>query len=365
MSTSEARAWTFTSGYPKSLQITKIHPPIANDIKGLGTTAHMLVKINACALNPVDIQIMNLPTWSFSFTLLNADAAKPKTCACDFSGTIIAGGRTGFIQGDEVMGLTMKSFAPYGGALAEMAEFNMENTVAIKKPKGWSHSQAAAMPLVWLTARTCIEKVARYVEDSQSKRLAVLGGSSSTGIYTILLAKKRGWKVITTSSGRNGQFVTSTLGADEHVDYTSVNVRSAIGAFKPEAVIDCVGGTGCIGLPSSKRYVTIVGDKTGRSSMGGPYTYYSLSYHAPLQWARWARGIVGLGESYDVVMLEMKTEWLEECRQLEPEQVFIDSEFSFDDAKKAYERLHTGRARGKVVVKVQTGGVPGDRMRQD
>lgn len=358
MSSGEAKAWTYTAGYPRSLQLTTIHPPIANEIKGLGTTPHMLVKLNACALNPVDIQMMNLPFWNVP------GYNKPKTCVCDFSGTIVAGGRTGFIQHEEIFGLTMKPFDNAGGALAETAQFNMANTVAAKKPKEWSHEQAAAVSLVWLTARTCIENVNRQVGESASKRVAILGGSSAVGIYTILLAKRRGWKVITTSSSRNKDFVTSTLKADEHVDYTTQNVRQEVTKFAPEAVIDCVGGTECVGLPSSKRYVTIVGDKTSRSSMGGPATYYNpLSYHTPLQWIRWARGYFGYGESYDVIILEMKREWLEEAKEtLTPDEIFIDSTFAFDDAKKAFERLNTGRARGKVVVKISDSGLSAPRL---
>lgn len=348
MATFDCKAWTYTTGYPSGLAVTTIHPPRANEIKGLGTTPHMLVKLKACALNPVDIQMMNLMGGYIP------SLAKPKGCVCDFSGTIIAGGRTGFIQDDEVFGLTLKPFDEAGGALAEMAQFNMANAVAAKKPKEWSFEQAAAIPLVWLTARTCIENVAQQVEESTSKRVAILGGSSAVGMYTIMLAKRRGWKVISTSSSRNRDFVTSALKADEHVDYTSQPVRSSIQRFAPEAVIDCVGGTECIGLPSSKRYITIVGDKTGRTSMGGPYTYYNfLSYHAPLQWMRWAKGYMGWGESYDVVILEMKREWLEEAKEtLSPDQIFIDSTFGFEQAKEAFARLNTGRARGKVVVKI-------------
>jgi len=357
MATQEAKAWTYTGGYPGSLQQTTIIAPRANDIKGLGTTPHMLVKINACALNPVDIQMMNLPIWRLP------GYNKPKTCVCDFSGTVIAGGRTGFVQGDEVFGMTIKPMEEAGGALAEVAQFNMANTVAAKKPKEWSHEKAAAISLVWLTAKACIENVAKFVEETTTKRVAILGGSSATGIYSIMLAKQRGWKVITTSSGRNKEFVTSTLKADEHIDYTKQKVRSAVQQFAPDAVIDCVGGTECVGLSSSKRYVSIVGDKTGRTSMGGPATYYNVLgpfafYHAALQWIRWARGQYGLGESYDVIILDMKREWLEEAKStLSPDEIFVDSVFAFEDAKKAFERLNTGRARGKVVVKISDTGI--------
>ncbi|GAB7359863.1 hypothetical protein MBLNU230_g7391t1 [Neophaeotheca triangularis] len=352
--THPVKGWTYTAGYPGSLQMNTVHPPIANEIKSLGTTPHMLVQIHAAALNPVDIQMMNLPQWRLPVAGFNA----PKTTGCDFSGTIEAGGRTMFIQKDEVFGLTMKPFDEAGGSLSEKAQFNMENSVAVKKPAEWSHVQAAAVPLVWLTARTCVEKVAKFVEQGKSKRLVVLGGSSAVGIYTIMLAKRRGWQVLTTCSGKNKDFVLQKLGADEHVDYTtSPSVRKAAQDFAPDAVVDCVGGTECVGLPSSKRYVSIVGDKTGRTSMGGPYTYIDVFHPINMlsQWTRWGRSYMGWsGEEYDVVMLELRKDWLQEAVDtLKPEDIIVDSTFQFDEAKAAFERLHSGRARGKVVVEIK------------
>jgi NADPH:quinone reductase-like Zn-dependent oxidoreductase len=255
MTTWDSRAWTYTGGgYPAGLKSTVVGVPRGCELKGLWSTPHMLVNIQACALNPVDIQMINFLSSLIPLKSYQAE----KGVACDFSATVSAGGRTGFMKGDEIFGLTMKPYKYGGGALSEMAELDMSNTVAVKKPAEWSWQQAAAIPLVWLTARTCIANVEDYVEQSQGKRLAVLGGSSATGMYTIMLAKKRGWKVITTSSAKNKDFVTSTLRADQHVDYTSVSsVRSAIQAFEPDAVVDCVGGTECVGLPSSKRYISI------------------------------------------------------------------------------------------------------------
>lgn len=236
-----------------------------------------------------------------------------------------------------------------------MACLDLRGTPAIKKPAGWSAEKAAAISLVWLTAKACIENVAPWVEKTSTKRVAVLGGSSSTGIYSTLLAKRRGWKVVATSSGRNREFVLGDLGADAHVDYTKEDVRMGVSRFEPDAVIDCVGGTECIGLSSSKRYITIVGDKTGRTMMGGPYTYYDFQHPltAARQWLRWAMGKAGLGEAYDVVILSHKNEWLEEARDtLSEEQIYVDGVYAFENAKKAFERLNTGRAKGKVVVRV-------------
>lgn len=352
MSTQEAKAWTYTGGYPSTLKLSTIHPPTASDFKDDGSEPHMLVKIQACALNPVDIQIMNMPVWNQPW---NALYGKEKGCVNDFSGTVITGGQTGFKDGDEVFGLTLKPYAPNGGALAEIADLSTANSLAISKPKEWSHEKAAAISLVWLTAKACIESVAKYVDESKNKKVAILGGSSSTGIYTIILAKRKDWNVVATSSGRNKDFVTSTLGADDHADYTTQDVREAVSKFAPDAVIDTVGGTECIGLPSSKRYITIVGDKTGRTTMGGPYTYYDYWHpiRAGLQWFRWARGHWGLGESYDDIRLAKKKEWLDEAKStLRSEDIYVDSLYEFEKAKEAFERLNTGRAKGKVVVKV-------------
>lgn len=178
--------------------------------------------------------------------------------------------------------------------------------------------------------------------------MVVLGGSSACGIHTILLAKKRGWKVLATCSGKNADFLRESLGADEVADCTKQDVRDEVRKLKPDAVIDDVGGTEAIGL--SKRYVTIVGDKTTRTSMGGPLTYY-LTF-APRQWIRWTLGRLRLSESYNILVMELNKKWLEEARDLPTDKIIIDSAFSFDNAKNAYERLNTGRARGKVIVEV-------------
>lgn len=342
MATTQCKAWTYTSGgYPSSLRLSSITPPSKNEVK----PNHILVKVRSAALNPVDIQIMNLFVWSIPLPMLTAE----KTTGSDFSGTVIQGGEgSGFVEGDEVFGVNMKPMSSCSGALSEVAHIDLGSACVAKKKEGWSFNQAASLPCVFLTAKTCVANVEPYVEPTTTKRVAILGGSSACGMYAVLLAKKRGWKVLSTCSGRNADFVRDTLGADEVVDYTKMNVREEVKRFKPDAVIDNVGGTEAIGF--SKRYVTIVGDKTTRTSMGGPLTYY-LSF-VPRQWMRWTLGQLRLIESYDVLVVDLKKEWLEEAKELENEQIVIDSVFSFENVKNAYERLNTGRARGKVIVEV-------------
>jgi len=182
--------------------------------------------------------------------------------------------------------------------------------------------------------------------------VVVLGGSSSAGIYSVVLAKRRGWKALTSCSGRNAEFVQSeTVGADEVVDHTKESVPERVKAFQPDAIIDCVGGTECLGI--ARRYVTIVGDKTSRATMGGSLLYLV----SPRMVLRWAWGRYGWGqERYDCIVLEQKRKYLEEAVEVlgsKGEGIVVDSTWQFEDAAKAYERLDTGRARGKVVVEVR------------
>ena len=178
-----------------------------------------------------------------------------------------------------------------------------------------------------------------------NRKLVVLGGSSSVGMYVVQLAAQRNWEVLATCSSRNTEFVKS-MGASTVVDYNANDVPDAIKQYKPAAIIDCVGGTTCLGL--ADRYVTIVGDKTGRSSMGGAAIYL----WNPQMVARQLLGRFGLGKSYDCINLEFKKDWLEETLKLDQEKIIIDSTWQFDQVGEAFERLNTGRTRGKVIVKV-------------
>ncbi|KAG9694891.1 NAD(P)-binding protein, partial [Aureobasidium melanogenum] len=327
------KAWTFThEGYPDALR----RSALASPPRPAPTELH--VRVQAAALNPVDIQLMNFPVWKY---LPSPWISPDKGIGEDFSGIVEAAGKdSGFDVGDEVYGIT---FTLTGGTLQEVIAINTKTSVVVKKPKDMSWEQAAALPLVWLTARTTIAHVESHIKSSG--RLTVLGGSSAVGMYVLRLASQRGREVLTTCSSRNTEFVKS-MGATSVVDYNMDDVAQAVRDFAPAAIIDCVGGTSCIGL--AKRYVTIVGDKTGRDSMGGAAIYL----WNPKMVIRTLLGKMNLGASYDCVNLEFRKEWLEETLNLDRNKIIIDSTWNFDQVKEAFAKLNTGRARGKVVVKV-------------
>ena len=336
----KVRSWVYTAaGYPQTLTLSTI------DVPSTPASSSVRIQVHASALNPVDIQLMNLPFNSLPY--LNG----PKVPARDFSGIILAAGSdTNFEKGDEVFGISMAMNGT--GFLTEVAHIDTKGRCCIiKKPKHLSWQQAASLPLVYLTARTSIERCKPFLKASTSSenKIVVLGGSSSTGIYTVQIAKSLGWTILSSCSGRNTEFVKG-LGATEVVDYTTspTAVVDAIKKFSPGAIIDCVGGTEAIGL--APQYVTIVGDKISRSSMGGSALYLTH----PRMVLRWLLGYMGIAKSYECIILEAKKEWLEETTKLDPQKdVIIDSTFDFGRAKEAFERLNTSRARGKVVVEIE------------
>lgn len=76
--------------------------------------------------------------------------------------------------------------------------------------------------------------------------------------------------------------------------------------------------------------------------MGGGPLY--LLY--PRMALRFFWGRFGWGERYDCIMLDQKKDYLQEAVDMLPvEKIMVDSTFAF-------ERLNTGRARGKVVVEI-------------
>ncbi|KAI9152372.1 Reticulon-4-interacting protein 1 [Paramyrothecium foliicola] len=337
--TANMRAWTFThGGYPQALQESDL-PADNTPLK----PTEVLVRTKAASINPIDSQLMGFPLLaSLPTSVLPAN----KGVGEDFSGVVEeAGTDSGFCPGDEVFGII--HFFPTG-SLSETIRIDTNNhgrAIVLPKPVDWNFEKAAAVPLVWLTASTLIAYVGPYI--SESKKLVVLGGSSSCGIYVSYIAKQRGWKVLATCSGKKAEFARS-MGADDVVDYTTTNVPDRVRAFGPDAIIDCVGGTECVGL--AKRYVTVVGDKssTDRLGMGGSYTYI---FNPQMMW-RAVLGKLRLGPSYTCINLKYNDSWLKEAISLPKDKIHIDSIFEFSKVREAFERLNTGRTQGKVIIRV-------------
>ena len=90
-----SKAWVYDhKGYPDALHQTSLL------VKSTLSPTEVRIKVKAAAINPVDIQLMNIPLWSY---LPSFVAAPEHVSAEDFSGVIEeAGPKSGYKAGDEV-----------------------------------------------------------------------------------------------------------------------------------------------------------------------------------------------------------------------------------------------------------------------
>src|SRR5947209_6110790 len=148
----------------------------------------------------------------------------PFTLGRDYSGIVkeIGESVSDFKQGDEVYGQA-GVITGGSGAFAELAIANVENIA--HKPKSPSHTDAAALPLVGVSAwQTLMENIRL----SKGQKILIHGGAGGIGSIAIPLAKHMvNAHVATTASTKDKQFVQE-LGADEVIDYKTNNFEEIL-----------------------------------------------------------------------------------------------------------------------------------------
>jgi NADPH:quinone reductase-like Zn-dependent oxidoreductase len=195
------------------------------------SSGKVLVSIKAAGVNPVDWKIRE---GAFQQMI---QLQFPSTLGIDFSGVIKQFGEgvssSDFKQGDEVYGQAGVTNGG-SGAFAEMALAKTDSIA--NKPKRLSHIEAAALPLVGVSAwRALTENIGL----SKGQRILIHGGAGGIGSIAIQLAKYLGAEIATTVSANDRQFVQE-LGADVVIDYKSQNFEDLLHDY--DSVFDTVGG---------------------------------------------------------------------------------------------------------------------------
>ena len=196
------------------------------------STGKILVNVKASGVNPVDWKIRE------GYFQQMAPLRFPSTLGMDFSGIVKQLGdeddkSSDFKQGDEVYGQA-SVFSGGSGAFAELALAN--NDSIAHKPKTLNHVEAAALPLVGVSAwQALVENIGL----SKDQKILIHGGAGGIGSIAIQLAKHLGGYVATTVSTNDKQFVQE-LGADQIIEYKKENFEDVIHDY--DAVLDTVGG---------------------------------------------------------------------------------------------------------------------------
>jgi NADPH:quinone reductase-like Zn-dependent oxidoreductase len=186
----------------------------------------ILVKVMAAGVNPVDSAARSQKYAQF----LNIKL--PAIPGYDIAGVVEKTGATvtKFKAGDPVYAYVALD---KGGAYAEYALATEKETSP--KPKSLNYVEAAAVPLVSLTAWQALIDTAKL---SAGQTVLIHGGSGGVGSFAIQIAKARGAKVFATASTPN-QNLLKRLGADVAIDYTKKKFEEV--AKDVDVVLDSVG----------------------------------------------------------------------------------------------------------------------------
>ncbi|WP_346828339.1 NADP-dependent oxidoreductase [Serratia inhibens] len=303
----------------------------------------ILVKVYAVGLNPVDNMI---PTGVFKAVL---SFQLPATLGSDLSGVVTEVGSrvTRFKPGDAVFA---SIFDQGTGSLAEFAV--VPESAAAMKPANLDFVQAASLPMVALTSWQALKEHARL---QPGQKVFIPAGSGGIGTFAIQLAKYLGATVGTTTSTGNVEWV-SRLGADEVVDYKQQDFEKVLSGY------DVVLGT--IRGDSLEKSVSILKPGGSIVSLIGPLDVAfararRLNVFLRLVFGLMSRKIMRLSKKRDVtysfLFVRPDGDLLTEIgKLLENERIrpVIDKVFLFEEAKNALAYLAQGRAKGKVVIKM-------------
>lgn len=281
----------------------------------------VMVEVHASSVNPVD----NLIRAGYLKAML--PLALPYTVGNDVSGVITAVGRgvTRFKVGDAVFA---RPQSMQSGTFAEYVVVKEQD--AANKPANLSHEQAASLPLVALTAWQALVSKAKL---QAGQKVLVHAGSGGVGSIAIQIAKHLGATVVATTSTANVAMVKS-LGADQVIDYKTQDFTELVKDC--DVVLDTMGG--------NTRTKSL-----GVLKKGG----YLISVIAPADTSGLAEQ---LGVRSEVFFMWASGEQLATIGGLVERGVIkpvVDRVFLLDDAQQALDYSQSGRAKGKIVIKVR------------
>lgn len=304
----------------------------------------VLIEVHATAVNLLDVKLRN---GEFKLIL---PYRTPFVLGHDVAGVVVRVGSQvrQFKVGDEVYARP-DDFRI--GTFAERIAVR-EDSVAIK-PKNISMEEAASIPLVGLTAWQALVEKARL---KAGQKVFIQAGSGGVGTFAIQLAKHLGATVATTTSAGNTALVKS-LGADVIVDYRKDHFEERLSGY--DLVLNSQDGQ------TLSKSLGVLKPGGQLISISGPP---DVQFARDIQ-ANWLVQQVMRAISFGVrrqarrlqvgyAFLFMKASG-SQLRQITPLiesgaiRPVIDKVFPFDATNEALAYVESGRAKGKVVIKLR------------
>lgn len=325
-----------TGGTTDVLQYGEFNDP------GQCSDSQVLVRIKAAGINPIDNKIRTAPDrFPVNF---------PVIPGCDGAGIVEAVGTAvqRFKAGDAVY-FSQPGFNSRQGTYAEYTCVD-ESLLAIK-PQSIDFEQAAAVPLVLITAWEALHDRARI---SSGQTVLIHAGAGGVGHIAIQLAKLAGATVITTISSDEKAAFVKQLGADKIINYKTDDVIHEVMQWTGNEGVDIVFDT--VGPPILQNCFSTVRNCGDVVTILQPPTDMNWS-EARLRNVRFSFELM-----LTPVLLEQEAakrhqrEILKQGAQLIDEgqlQIKVAKQFSLHEAATAQRYLEHYHPAGKLVLKIR------------
>ncbi|MEP3674075.1 zinc-dependent alcohol dehydrogenase family protein [Sulfitobacter sp.] len=327
------KASTLTSyGETATFEIAELPKPTA-------TAGHVVVRIAASSVNTVDTMIRSMGT-DLAFS-----PALPAVLGMDFAGVVeeIGEGVTEFAVGDEVYGCA-GGLANLQGALAEFMLADAQ--LIARKPKSISMREAAAMPLVGITALEGLERAGI----TKGQKALVQGGVGGVGHLAVQLAKYFGANVYATISEDQQIEIIKGYGATP-INYTSEKIADYVAKYTDgvgfDLIFDTVGGSNMTNSFEAAALNANIASTVSLLEIDlSPAHFKGLSLHIVFMLLPMLSG-QGRAKHGEILTKLAK---IVDAGALKP--LLDDTAYNLDQVGDAYDRLTSGKAIGKVVVEI-------------
>lgn len=305
-------------GKPSQLKVADMPIPNPSDHE-------VQIAIEYAAVNPVDWKILegHFSGYPHEFPLI---------LGWDAAGKVSKLGKkvSTYKIGDEVFGYCRKPTIEWG-TYAEYVCIDAQYTAL--KPKNITFAEAAAIPLVGLTAWQVLFDAGKL---KKGEKVLIQRGAGGVGSIAIQLAKNCGAYVITTASQRNTTYVKN-LGADLVIDYTKESITKRLQREFPEGIdlaFDTIGGDACYEnfsvLKSNGRLVSLLEKFNGENPAPKNITC-SFVFVEP-----------------NGAELKQIARLIEQGKVMPP----AIEEMRLEDAAQALEKSRGGHVNGKIVLNI-------------
>jgi NADPH:quinone reductase-like Zn-dependent oxidoreductase len=325
-------------GKKEKLHLTDWEAPTVNE-------NDVLVQIHAAGVNLLDSLIRN---GDFKLFL---PYKPPFVNGHDMAGVVTKTGSkvSKFKVGDEVYA-RVPDFRV--GTFAEYISID-EKDVALK-PENISMEEAASIPLIGLTAWQALVEMANL---KKGQKVFIQAGSGGVGTFAIQLAKYLGATVATTTSAGNIALVKK-LGADVVIDYKSEDFETKLKDY--DVVLHSNRDKRILEkslriLKPGGQLITLTGPASPEfaAALGLPW-YLKMVINLLSFSAR--KKAKEMNVSFKFLFMRAEGKQLGQITQLIEAGIIkpvIDKVFPFEQTNEALAYVETGRAKGKVVIRVK------------